>query len=88
MKSRLLNKIIKDLDETYQEYLKFEGLDDRPVIRAGFYATAVTIVMEDPMDDQEVQTDIMLYALNRQGVAVNEIFDPIYETFKKVARGE
>lgn len=88
MKSRVLNKIIHDLDETYRLFLASEDLPDHPAVRAGFFATAVNIIMEDPMDNQELQTDVMLYSLNRQGGAVMEMMEQVCEMFMKVNRGE
>lgn len=57
----VLNSLKASIDAAYQAYRKMKNLPDQPVVKAGFFAIVDFVVSNDPIADDFVQNELMLW---------------------------
>lgn len=68
--TELLVQVIKDFEESYQEFLQVYILDDTPENRAQYIYAAKLIAEADPSDDPVLQTAYVDYLIDEHTQAL------------------
>lgn len=55
-----IDEVMLDLERTYKNLLKEDGLPDTPLIEYGFYLAALGVIKEEPLDDISTQESLLL----------------------------
>lgn len=76
--------VIEDFKETYKLFLDHNGLEDASVVRAGFYTAAKQLVMEDPVPNEEAQSELLRRLELLRIEAINDYLEYIEMTVESV----
>lgn len=85
-RTNLLNKIIRDIDATYQQFLKVRELPDTPITKVGFFDTLSSIIDRDPIPDVEVQRDVLKYLKYSKYVAADDFVEQAEMMFIEITK--
>jgi hypothetical protein len=78
----LVNRIVKDLDETYRVFLQDMELPDTPVVKLGFCVAAVHVVTANPIPESKVQAGVVKYLQEKQYEALTDESDDLLDSIK------